>query len=95
MKLIFQGHDYRYAVEQSLLAFFPNERPVYDGEEDTNTAQVTLMQADALASAVTVLSVDGKRSSGESSLDISGATLRILLIKLFCQSNIFKIPLIF
>ena len=23
MKLIFQGHDYRYAVEQSLLAFFP------------------------------------------------------------------------
>ena len=27
MKLIFTGHDYRYAVEQSLLAFFPEERP--------------------------------------------------------------------
>ena len=73
MKLIFQGHDYRYAVEQSLLAFFPNERPVYDGEEDTNTAQVTLTLTNALAAAVTVLSVDGKQASGESSLDISGA----------------------
>ena len=31
MKLIFTGHDYRYAVEQSLLAFFPEERPVYEG----------------------------------------------------------------
>ncbi|MBR3704659.1 MAG: coproporphyrinogen dehydrogenase HemZ, partial [Oscillospiraceae bacterium] len=73
MKLIFQGHDYRYAVEQSLLAFFPEERPVYDGGDDANTAQVTLTQADALATAVTVLSVDGKHASGESSLDISGA----------------------
>ena len=29
MEMIFEGHDYRYAVEQSLLALFPNERPVY------------------------------------------------------------------
>ena len=29
MKLTFRGHDDRYAVEQSLLAFFPEERPVY------------------------------------------------------------------
>ena len=37
MKLIFRGHDDRYAVEQSLLAFFPDERPVYEdaaAEED-------------------------------------------------------------
>ena len=27
MKLVFRGHDDRYAVEQSLLAFFPEERP--------------------------------------------------------------------
>ena len=33
MKLLFEGHDYRYAVEQSLLAFFPEERPVYEGED--------------------------------------------------------------
>ena len=41
MKLIFEGHDYRYAVEQSLLAFFPSERPVYEGG-DPNTARVRL-----------------------------------------------------
>ena len=27
MKLQFRGHDDRYAIEQSLLAFFPEERP--------------------------------------------------------------------
>ena len=38
MKLQFRGHDDRYAIEQSLLAFFPEERPVYEapapGEDD-------------------------------------------------------------
>ncbi len=27
MEMIFEGHDYRYAVEQSLLAFFPTSGP--------------------------------------------------------------------
>ena len=43
MKLIFRGHDDRYAVEQSLLAFFPEERPVYKpAEEGEDHALVTL-----------------------------------------------------
>ena len=29
MRLTLRGHDDRYAIEQSLLAFFPEERPVY------------------------------------------------------------------
>ena len=33
MRLTFRGHDDRYAIEQSLLAFFPDERPVYEGEK--------------------------------------------------------------
>ena len=42
MKLIFRGHDDRYAVEQSLLAFFPEERPVYKpAEEGEDHALVT------------------------------------------------------
>ena len=32
MRLTFRGHDDRYAIEQSLLAFFPDERPVYEGD---------------------------------------------------------------
>ena len=38
MRLIFSGHDYRYAVEQSLLAFFPHERPVCGGEDQIGRA---------------------------------------------------------
>ncbi len=72
MKLIFQGHDYQYAVEQSLLAFFPKERPVYQGE-DPNTARVSLTRGKKLHTAVTVLTVDGRTARGVSRGDVSGA----------------------
>ena len=72
MKLIFTGHDYRYAVEQSLLAFFPEERPVCEGE-DPNTARVALTMDGPAASAVTELSVDGKTARGTACVDTSGA----------------------
>ena len=29
MKLYLSGHEYRYAVEQSLLTLFPDQRPEY------------------------------------------------------------------
>ena len=38
MKLILNGHDERYTVEQSLMNLFPGERPVYEPilpEDDT------------------------------------------------------------
>lgn len=69
MKLVFSGHDCRYAVEQSLLAFFPDERPVYDGE-DANTAYVSLRVDGGIAKARTELSVDGKSASGSARVDI-------------------------
>ena len=72
MKLIFEGHDYRYAVEQSLLAFFPNERPIYEGE-DPNTASVRLTLEGKTARAVTDLAVDGKTAGGAAQVDASGA----------------------
>ena len=72
MKLIFAGHDYRYAVEQSLLAFFPGERPVYDGD-DLNTALVRLTLDGEAAQAVTELSVNGGTARGASRIDVSGA----------------------
>ena len=37
MKLIFTGHNDRYAIEQDLLAFFPNVRPVYDPEAEEDS----------------------------------------------------------
>ena len=69
MKLIFTGHDYRYAVEQSLLAFFPTERPVYEGE-DQNTAAVALTLSGATAAASTELTVDGKTARGASRIEL-------------------------
>ena len=61
MKLTFRGHDDRYAVEQSLLAFFPEERPVYEGEDGESHAEVTLREGDTYAVGVTA---DLRRQKG-------------------------------
>ena len=49
MKLEIRGsdHEYKYVVEQSLLALFPQERPVYepvDRENDQRWAVITLRE---------------------------------------------------
>ena len=72
MEMIFSGHDYRYAVEQSLLAFFPNERPVY-GEEESNRARVSLTVEGQAGTAVTELSVEGRTARGRAQAALSGA----------------------
>lgn len=72
MEMIFEGHDYRYAVEQSLLAFFPNERPVY-GEEESNKARVSLTVEGQAGTAVTELSVEGRTARGRAQAALSGA----------------------
>lgn len=69
MKLIFRGHDYRYAVEQSLLAFFPDQRPVYGGE-DADTAVVALSAGPRLHTAATTLTVGGRTARGVSRMEI-------------------------
>ena len=67
MKLIFHGHDERYAVEQSLLAFFPQERPVYDPDADEdNTADVRLTAGAVYTTAVTRITWGGKSARGVS-----------------------------
>ncbi len=75
MKLIFQGHDDRYAVEQSLLAFFPEERPVYQEPlpEEDNWARVTLHQGAVYATATTEIHHQGKTGRGTSRSVLSGA----------------------
>ena len=65
MKLILKGNDARYAVEQSLLAFFPQERPVYDpAAEEENEAVITLSQAAKYTTAVTALRYGGRAEKG-------------------------------
>ena len=50
MKIQLIGHDEKYAVEQSLLALFPEERPVYgdvDPAVDTHWMIVSLREDEA------------------------------------------------
>ena len=62
MKLIFKGHDARYAVEQSLLAFFPQERPVYDpAAREENWAAVSLSCGSQYTTSVTQIYYNGSR----------------------------------
>ena len=75
MKLILKGHDARYAVEQSLLAFFPQERPVYDpAAEEENEAVITLSQAAKYTTAVTALRYGGRAEKGISRVVIAPET---------------------
>ena len=73
MKLTFRGHDDRYAVEQSLLAFFPEERPVYEGEDGPRPAEVTLHQGAVYATGVTALTYDGKTARASARVSLAGA----------------------
>ena len=68
MKLEFRGHDDRYAIEQSLLAFFPEERPVYKPitPEDDDCALVSLTEGKRYATGVTTLHYHGKTARGVS-----------------------------
>ena len=66
MKLNFRGHDDRYAIEQSLLAFFPEERPVYEGEDGDSHAEVTLHEGGTYATGVTELTYGGRTTRGRS-----------------------------
>ncbi len=72
MKLVFHGHEERYAVEQSLLNFFPEERPVYEGEEE-NTAEVTLHCTESTARAETRISYRGKEAVGKARVNLQEA----------------------
>lgn len=64
MKLNLRGHEDRYAIEQSLLAFFPEERPVYEGEDGDSHAEVTLHEGNVYATGVTTLTYGGKTGAG-------------------------------
>ena len=74
MRLTFRGHDDRYAIEQSLLAFFPEERPVYEGEKGDSHAEVTLREGKMYATGVTELTYGGKTARGEARVRITGVS---------------------
>ena len=73
MKLNFSGHDDRYAIEQSLLNFFPEERPVYEGENGSRWADVTLRRGEKFTTGITELHYDDRTARGTCRAVISPA----------------------
>lgn len=74
MKLELAGHNEKYALEQSLLALFPDERPVY-GEispEDTRYAVVTMDEGAERVAFTTELCFDGKSARHTYAYPLSG-----------------------
>ena len=72
MKLIFSGHDYRYAVEQMMMTLFPGQRPEYPEELPDGSgpaAQVTLTETDSLLTARATLWWEGGTYEAERTAD--------------------------
>ena len=65
MKLVFEGHEETYAIEQSLLNLFPAERPVYEGEEEKNRAVVSLKYTENGAVARSRILYEGREEAAE------------------------------
>ncbi|MDR0381544.1 MAG: coproporphyrinogen dehydrogenase HemZ [Oscillospiraceae bacterium] len=67
MNLHLSGHGERYAVEQCLLAFFPDERPVFPPgppAPDADGVESRLLRGAARVTAVTVIRLGGRVSRG-------------------------------
>ena len=77
MKLEIRGgdHEYKYVAEQSLLALFPQERPVYepvDPATDPRWAIITLQEEGDRCHVTTELGWDGKSAPFTLGIDLSG-----------------------
>ena len=74
MKLELIGHDEKYAVEQSLLTLFPDERPVYGPvtDEDASAARITLTEDADSVCVTTELRCGGKAAAACYSYPLSG-----------------------
>ncbi len=61
MKLLFKGHDYKYAAEQMLLTLFPGERPVYGpAEPGEDKVELSLSRGSVWATGRAVLHREGR-----------------------------------
>lgn len=72
MRLIFEGHNEVYAVEQTLMSLLPDERPTY-GEGESDWARVCLTGDEAHAEALTEMYYHGHSGTGSAAADLTGS----------------------
>ena len=78
MKLELIGHDEKYAVEQSLLTLFPDERPVYGPvtDEDASAARITLTEDADSVCVTTELRCGGKAAATATAIPSPARTMK-------------------
>ena len=74
MKVQLIGHDEKYALEQSLLTLFPDERPLYGTVEPgaARWAVVRMHEENGSVCVTTELGFDGTRAAGSHACPLSG-----------------------
>ena len=79
MKVQLIGHDEKYALEQSLLTLFPDERPLYGTVEpgDARWAVVRMHEENGSVCVTTELGFDGTRAAGSHACPLSGRWFEI------------------
>ncbi|MDR2664679.1 MAG: coproporphyrinogen dehydrogenase HemZ [Oscillospiraceae bacterium] len=76
MKLVLDGHGYKYAVEQAMLMFYPGERPDYstgsgEGEREGLSARVRISRGAVYATATTAIRAGGAAYYGRARVRLS------------------------
>lgn len=85
MNLYLYGHDYKYACEQILLLFFPEERPVYPaGPPAGDRAELSLSRGEKAVTARCTLVLEGARFTGAARVSAGKLTDKLLTDRL-CQ----------
>ena len=66
MKLCLKGHEYKFAVEQIMLAMFPGEKPeyTYNFEKDGRSACISLKKGGIFSTVYVIIAFDGKCGRG-------------------------------
>ena len=74
MKLVLNGHDERYIVEQSMMNLFPGEKPVYEPilPEDTSWAVISLQETADRCDVTVELCYEGKTLPRSYACSLSG-----------------------
>ena len=99
MKLYLSGHNYQYALEQSLLSLFPDQRPVYaDTPPDPEEAAAwsTLTVTDSLATAHAKIQLGGRTGSARFSCpaaDLTGGLVTDRLLQRILKQSFYQAAL--
>ncbi|MCL2084796.1 MAG: coproporphyrinogen dehydrogenase HemZ, partial [Oscillospiraceae bacterium] len=83
MTLFLDGHGYKYDVEQSLLAYFPDAKPRYTGDGRDADAVSVLRVGPKTAESTALLKIDGRtaRASARTRHDAADARGRDRLLR--------------